>query len=78
MASSVPPRYDVGMARKPNFADPDFEPTDAELAELVHEAFADVADRNREALARLHQQVMQLRAAALAKLPPPAESKGGR
>ena len=34
--------YDLGMKRKINLRDPEFEPTDEELAELMHSAFAGV------------------------------------
>lgn len=30
------------MKRQPNLRDPEFEPTDEELAELMHSAFAEV------------------------------------
>jgi hypothetical protein len=37
------------MKREPNLADPDFEPTDEELAELMRRAFAHIpiADQRR-------------------------------
>lgn len=56
------------MARVTNFGDPSFEPTDEELAELMHEAFAEVPARNAAALARLEQETAELRAQALARL----------
>ena len=45
-----------------NLADPDYEPTDEELRELVHSAFAGVAERNQEALRLVHTQIAALRA----------------
>ncbi len=48
------------MSTTANFADPDFEPTDEQLQQLSHEAFADVGERNREALAR-HADFVDLR-----------------
>ena len=45
-----------------NLADPNYEPTDEELQELVHSAFAGVAERNQEALRRVHAQIAELRA----------------
>ena len=45
-----------------NLADPDYEPTDEELHELVHSAFAGVAERNQEALRLVHAQIAALRA----------------
>ena len=44
-----------------NLADPDFEPTDEQLEDLFKRAFADVAVRHREALAKLHEEIAQLR-----------------
>ena len=45
------------MERVTNFGDPSYEPTDEELAELMHEAFADVPARRAAALARLHDEI---------------------
>jgi hypothetical protein len=56
------------VARATNFGDPSFEPTDEELAELMHEAFAEVPARNAEALARIHSEIAVLREQALARL----------
>jgi hypothetical protein len=39
------------MKRQPNLRDPEFEPTDEELAELMHSAFAEVRAK-REARER--------------------------
>ena len=38
-----------------NLADPDYEPTDEELVELAHEAFAGVREANEAALARMRE-----------------------
>lgn len=56
------------MSRVANFGDPSFEPTDEDLAELMHEAFAEVPARNAAALARIHSEVARLREDALAWL----------
>lgn len=53
------------MASHGNLADHEFEPTDEQLGELVHSAFAGVAARNEEALRKLHQQIAVLRASVL-------------
>ena len=55
------------MARPTNFGDPNYEPTDEELAELMHEAFAEIPARNAAALARLEKEVAELREQALAR-----------
>ena len=46
---------------KINLADPSFEPTDEQLAELFKRAFADVGRQHRESLARLRAEIAQLR-----------------
>jgi predicted Zn-dependent protease with MMP-like domain len=56
------------MPRVTNFGDPSFEPTDEELAELMREAFADVPARSAAALARVQQEIAELRAQAMARL----------
>ena len=53
------------MARVTNFGDPSFEPTDEELAELMHEAFAEVPARNAAAMAQLENEIAELRTRAL-------------
>jgi hypothetical protein len=55
------------MARVTNFGDPSYEPTDEELAELMHEAFADVPARNSAAIAKLHEDIAKLRDEAIAR-----------
>ena len=56
------------MARATNFGDPSFEPTDEELAELMHEAFAEVPVRNAAGLAQIRREIAELREQALARL----------
>lgn len=51
------------MARRTNFADAEYEPTDEDLAELIHEAF----DGLREARARSLQAMWDRIAAAQAE-----------
>lgn len=48
-------RYDDGMPT--NLADPDREPSDEELAQLSHAAFAGVAAANERALAALRARI---------------------
>jgi hypothetical protein len=55
------------MRRVTNFGDPSYEPTDGELSELMHEAFADVPARSAAALAKVHDEVARLREQALAR-----------
>jgi hypothetical protein len=56
------------MRRVTNFGDPSYEPTDEELAELMHEAFADVPAQGAAALAKVHEEVARLREEAFAWL----------
>jgi|JI10StandDraft_1071094.scaffolds.fasta_scaffold13495_6 hypothetical protein len=51
-----------------NLADPDYEPTDEELVELAHEAFAGVREANEAALARMRAAIDVERANVLARL----------
>lgn len=45
------------MAEKANFADATFEPSDAQLNELAHEAFAPVRQAHERALAAVQKQI---------------------
>lgn len=58
-----------------NFGSAEYEPTDEDLAELMHEAFAGVPEANARALAGLREQVKVQRAIVLARLA--ARSKSG-
>ena len=60
-------RSSNGRAR--NLADPEYEPTDEELRELAHSAFADVASRNAEALRRVHAEIEKSRVELMKRLP---------
>ena len=44
-----------------NLADPEYEPSDEELRELVHGAFADVARHNQDALRKVHADIAEMR-----------------
>jgi hypothetical protein len=54
--------------RIPNLADPSFEPTDEQFAQLTRAAFAHLGEAKREADERLARQIAQLRAESLARL----------
>jgi hypothetical protein len=56
------------MAGPVNLADPDVEPTDEELEELMRLAFADVKRSHDESLARLRAEIARLRDEALRAL----------
>jgi Ser/Thr protein kinase RdoA (MazF antagonist) len=51
-----------------NLADPDYEPSDEELQQLAHDAFAEVPARHREALQQMRESIAALRAAVLARI----------
>jgi hypothetical protein len=40
-----------------NMADPDFEPTDEQLQQLAHEAFAHVASENQARIAAMRKRI---------------------
>ncbi len=56
-----------------NLADPDREPTDEELGELMREAFAHVAKANEESLRALRAQINAQRATLLEEFRPQIE-----
>jgi hypothetical protein len=41
----------------PNLADPNFEPSDAQIEELMQRAFAGVTEAHRRALRELHERI---------------------
>jgi hypothetical protein len=51
-----------------NLSDPEYEPTDEELGELVRSAFAGVRDQNEAALRRVHAEIATLRAGLMQRL----------
>jgi predicted Zn-dependent protease with MMP-like domain len=51
-----------------NLADPDYEPSDEELQQLAHAAFAEVPARQREAERRLWEEIEALRVQLMARL----------
>lgn len=51
-----------------NFADPSFEPTDEQLAELAREAFGTVRADAERALARFEDQIAELRRQAIERV----------
>ena len=56
----------TARAQRPaNFADASFEPSDEQLAELMTEAFAQVAADSEAALARFHEEIERLRKEAI-------------
>ena len=46
-----------------NLASPDYEPSDADLVELMHEAFAGVREANEESLRQLRERIASPRVA---------------
>lgn len=51
-----------------NLADPEYEPTDEELGELVHSAFAGVREQNEAALREVHAEILTIRARLMQRL----------
>jgi hypothetical protein len=54
--------------RRPNLADPDYEPSDEELAGLMKRAFAGLEDAQRARMDKLRANIARLSAEALARL----------
>jgi hypothetical protein len=61
-------RYLPEVTREPNLFDPTFEPSDAELVELSHRAFAHVAAAHDKRLSELYDEIDRQRAAVLSRL----------
>jgi hypothetical protein len=40
-----------------NFADPEYEPSDEDLAELIHETFAGIAEAREESLRQMRERI---------------------
>lgn len=51
-----------------NLADPEYEPTDEELDELVHSAFAGVREQNEAALRKVHAEILTIRVGLMQQL----------
>jgi hypothetical protein len=56
------------MEPRPNLADPDFEPTDEQLAELMRRAFADVPAKKEASLRQLRARIAKAREESLQRL----------
>jgi hypothetical protein len=60
--------YIASMNLERNLANPDFEPTDAQLQELTRAAFAHVQTAHQESLDRLRLEIAQARVLALQRI----------
>jgi len=60
------------MSERINLADPEFEPTDAQLIELSTRAFSGVRRAREEALAELRAKIAAARAEVLRSLDAPS------
>ena len=60
-----------------NLASPDYEPSDADLVELMREAFAGVREANEESLRRLRERIAARGAEVLAALERQLQASGG-
>jgi hypothetical protein len=52
------------MARPRNFADPDYEPTDKDLRELMREAFAGLREAREQSLREMRARIAVAQAEA--------------
>ena len=53
-------RYIPGMNRTRNLADPDYEPTDEDLAELMRSAFAGLKEAREESLREMRARIARM------------------
>ena len=60
--------YTRDMDENINLANPDFEPTDEQLQELMRQAFAHIPKQNEERLRLLREQILQGRIELLKQL----------
>jgi hypothetical protein len=67
MASRRGGRYDEGMGARGNLADPAYEPSDADLARLMHDAFEHIRDAREESLLTMRARIERLQAEARAR-----------
>ena len=56
------------MRTGPNFADPEYEPTDEELAELMHEAFSGIQEAREQSLREMRARIAAAQDLARARI----------
>ena len=56
------------MRTGPNFADPEYEPTDEELAELMQEAFSGIRDAREQSLQEMRARIAAAQELARARI----------
>ena len=67
MALPEDERYDPSMSARGNLADPTYEPSDDELARLMHDAFEHVGDAREESLRAMRARIERLQVEARAR-----------
>lgn len=67
MAGRGSRRYDRPMATRINLADPAYEPSDDDLARLMHDAFEGLRDAREESLRAMRARIEQLQVDARAR-----------
>jgi hypothetical protein len=55
------------MSARTNLADPDYEPSDDDLARLMHDAFAGLRDAREESLREMRARIERLQVEARAR-----------
>jgi hypothetical protein len=55
------------MSARTNLADPDYEPSDDDLARLMHDAFAGLRDAREESLREMRVRIERLQVEARAR-----------
>lgn len=56
------------MPARPNFADPEYEPSDQELAELMHEAFSGIREAREQSIQEMRARIAAAQALARARI----------
>ncbi len=67
MAARGDGRYDRGMSARGNLADPGYEPSDDDLARLMHDAFEHLGSAREESLRAMRARIERLQAEARAR-----------
>lgn len=67
MAAPSIRRYGGGVIARGNLADPAYEPSDEDLARLMHDAFSGLGRAREESLAAMRARIERLQAEARAR-----------
>lgn len=77
MAAGRPGGYDPSMTARGNLADPAYEPSDEDLARLMHDAFEHVRDAREESLRAMRARIERLQVEARARFEAARQASAG-